>query len=93
MEENKMEIIYAMKDILDKTRCFNGLIIKTGYLDYSKPCGLDRMAEMFVESEEKVTHLLFLWAGQNKVYGHVQSIEGDSGYGIMIDIMKALERM
>lgn len=85
MRENKMEFIKELEKLCNKTRALENLVIEPGYFDY-------RSGE-FVPSEEKVNHLCIHWKDQDRQFGRVKSIEGDSCYGILIDAMKVISRL
>lgn len=93
MRENKMEFIKALEDLCHKTRALEDLVIETGYINYEEKDKCNRYAFVATENEEEVSHLLFRWKDQDRLFGVRQSIEGDSNYGILCDAMKVLEHM
>ena len=91
MAENKKKIVEEMTKILNMTDYGKGIRVKTGYLGRKKDA--HRIAECFVPDENRLEYLLFTWEGQSDEFGVVQQIECDSGYAVILDMLKAVSRM
>ncbi len=88
--ENKIKFIHNLEALLHETRAFENLVIEPGYREfYDTVDGADR----FVPSKEKPEWLLLRWKDQDRHYGRLVPIDGDSNWGILIDTMKALAKM
>lgn len=92
MKENKLEIINQIRKLCNMTRALEDLVIETGYFDYSKVDDIGMAPFIPSEKEEEVSALLLRWKDENPPFGYRQSIEGDSGYGIIHDAMKAISK-
>ena len=84
MNENKIEVIEAIENMCRTTSVLRDLIIEPGYRD---------MDGKFIPSTERIEWLCFRWHNQDRRFGIYQSIEADSGYGIIIDAMKVISRL
>lgn len=91
MAENKKKIVEEMTKVLNMTDYGNGIRVKTGYLDPKR--NACRIAECFVPDENRLEYLLFTWEGQSDEFGAIQQIECDSGYAVILDMLKAVSRM
>lgn len=82
MYENKMEIIAATESLFNMTSRFNGdLRIEPGVYKDGK----------FERVEDNPKHVLIRYKDQDPQFGYIQSIEGDSGLGILYDVFKAVK--
>ena len=89
--EDILAIIKKMEEVANMTEAMENLVITPGYYEYSH----DYNARWFepTDDAEKITAVNLHWKGQNLQFGNTQSIEGDSGYGVILDIVKAMRRM
>lgn len=93
-KENRLEIINEIQKLCNMTSTLHDLTITTGYLNYAE-VEQDTGRPVFVPTTEddKVTAICLTWGSQNLKFGVRQSIDGDNGYGILLDFMKAVKKM
>ena len=89
--ENVLAIIKKIEEAANMTDAMEDLVITPGYYEYSH----DYNARWFepTDDAEKITAVNLHWNGQDLQFGNTQPIEGDSGYAVILDIVKAMRRM
>ena len=89
--ENILAIIKKIEEAANMTDVMEDLVITPGYYEYSH----DYNARWFepTDDAEKITAVNLHWKGQDLQFGNTQPIEGDSGYAVILDIVKAMRRM
>lgn len=88
MKENKTAFIKALEDLCHMSRALEDLVIEYGYVDEH-----GTFVPSETESDSHREFLCFHWKDQERKFGQLQSIEGDSNFGILIDAMKVIPRM
>lgn len=83
-KENKLEVIDAIQAMCRATSHLCNLVIEVGYRDWNGN---------FVPSNERLNWLCFHWQDQERKFGRYQSIEADSGFGIILDAMKVISKL
>ena len=103
MTENRLQIIKEMETLLNKTRAANGIRIRYGYAEreYIEFDGKVHIGNIvFHESERELDkrddpreEVQVKWGNQSDIFATYQSIESDSGFAIIEDIMKAVRKI
>ena len=87
MTENKIEFIKSLESLCRQCRALGDIVIEYGYEDKDGFVPSDTILD------DKREMICVHWKGQSSKYGVIQSIEGDSNYGILIDAMKVIGKM
>ncbi len=95
MKENRIEFIKKLTDLIHMSRSFDNLVIEYGYLTYE---GEGQRTFHRADNESDIPKgghecLSLKWQGQNDMFARYQSIEADSCWAILIDAVRALDRM
>ena len=89
--ENILAIIKKIEEVANMTEAMENLVITPGYYE----CFRNYSVRWFEPSDdpEKITAVNLHWKDQDLQFGNTQPIDGDSGYGVILDIVKAMRRM
>lgn len=99
MSTERRDFVKEVEALYRKSNC-NDFTIKYGYVDYSQTYPGATRKGVFVESEtdvnmdkDKREMVLVKYDNQHDMFGIMQSIEGDSTYAIITDIVKVVGRL
>ena len=89
--ENILAIIKKIEEAANMTEAMENLVITPGYYE----CFRNYSVRWFEPSDdpEKIVAVNLHWKDQDLQFGNAQPIDGDSGYGVILDIVKAMRRM
>lgn len=94
MKENRMQIIKDFEKLLRSTNEFSDVVITYGGMVYENGKQKFVPSDRILSEENDPREFVFVrWEGAGPWYGVYQSVEADSGSGLIQDIWKAVNKL